>query len=55
MKLVTKITDYLSMHPNLRFFLKYTALFTMLTVSLVMLALHRVISSEANPFFYANF
>jgi len=55
MKLIMKINNYLNGHPNLRFFLKYTILFTMLILSLAMLSLNRIISTEANPFFYANF
>jgi len=53
--LLDRFTFYLSKHPNLSFFLRYTLLFTMLFMSLAAMALHRIIASESNPFFYANF
>ena len=55
MKYFHNIKAYLDAHVNLRFFLKYTFLFTLLLLALASLALHRIIALEANPFFYANF
>ncbi len=55
MKFLDKVNSYLVSHPNLRFFVKYTALFTMLLLSIAMMSLNKIISTEANPFFYANF
>jgi len=38
-----------------RFFFRYLFLFTLLFISLAVMAFLRVISVESNPFFYANF
>jgi hypothetical protein len=42
-------------NDDLRFLVKYTILFTLLFSALAGMALLRVISTEVNPFFYANF
>ncbi|GAB1468153.1 hypothetical protein MASR2M64_08590 [Candidatus Cloacimonadota bacterium] len=55
MKIVNIFMAYLEAHSNLKFFLRYTLLFTMLLLSLAFMALNRIVSTEANPFFYANF
>jgi hypothetical protein len=40
---------------GLAFGLRYFVLFLMLFISIAMAALLNIISSESNPFFYANF
>lgn len=55
MKLVGMITKFKMKHPDWFFFLKYTALFTLLLLSIASMALNRIIATESNPFFYANF
>jgi len=52
---IVSISLYLAKHPDLRFFLRYTLLFTMLFLSLASMAFYRIIATESNPFFYANF
>ena len=53
--LFRKAASFLRLHQELSFFIKYTVLFTMLFLSLASLALNRIIATESNPFFYANF
>jgi len=55
MKIIDRLLTFLGKHPDLLFFLKYTALFTMLLLSIASMALNRIIATESNPFFYANF
>ncbi len=55
MKIIRKISENLSRHPNLAFFLRYFGLFTMLLFALASKALYNIIATETNPFFYANF
>ena len=52
---ILRIAAYFQRHPDLSFFLKYTGLFTLLLLSIASLALNRIIATESNPFFYANF
>jgi len=54
-KIVNIIRETLLKHPDLAFFLKYTGLFTLLLLSIAALAFYRIIATESNPFFYANF
>jgi len=56
MKIIeNKIRETLLKHPNLAFFLKYIGLFTLLLLSIASMAFYRIIATESNPFFYANF
>ncbi|MCB5272295.1 MAG: hypothetical protein LHW56_10685 [Candidatus Cloacimonetes bacterium] len=55
MKIDEIITRYQVKHPDWFFFLKYTVLFTLLLLSIASMALNRIIATESNPFFYANF
>ncbi len=54
-RIMLHVTEYLNKHPDLRFFLRYTLLFIMLFLSLASMAFYRIIATESNPFFYANF
>jgi hypothetical protein len=54
-KIVCKIRETLLTHPNLAFFLKYICLFTLLLLSVASMAFYKIIATESNPFFYANF
>lgn len=55
MLIIEKVKAFAEKHPDWFFFLKYTVLFTMLLLSLASTALFNIISTESNPFFYANF
>ena len=55
MKIIEDISRFEAKHPDWYFFLKYTMLFTIMLLSIASMALNRVIATESNPFFYANF
>lgn len=55
MKIIIRLHEYMAKHPHLAFFFKYAGLFTLLLLSLASMALYNIISTESNPFFYANF
>jgi len=42
-------------NKGLRYLLRYWLLFTLLLVSIASLAFYGILSTESNPFFYANF
>jgi hypothetical protein len=52
---VRVVIDSIKSRPGLHLFLRYTALFAILWLSLASIALHNIIASDSNPFFYANF
>jgi|GEM_PF-1495685 hypothetical protein len=55
MRIINKVKSILERQSELVFFLRYIALFTLLLISLASMALNRIIVSESNPFFYADF
>lgn len=54
-KQIKNVSMWLYSHPSLIFFLKYTAIFVMLFVSIASFAFRNLLTKEANPFFYADF
>lgn len=50
-----KLRQFKKLHPDWVFFLHYTLLFALLFLSLASMALNKIIATESNPFFYANF
>ena len=55
MRVMLKTQQLRAEHVSLYIFLKYTVLFTMLLLSIASLSLNIILSTQANPFFYANF